>query len=213
MKTLSLRYKEFVPLSEPGTDQPTYGGKQAWFAKKSRRTRGCGPVAAANIIWYLAGSGEGYRPLCPGRDASRESFLGLMDAMYAELAPAYMGGLFSRRRFARRVVRWAERRGVPLIAHQIGPRFHSREECLEMIRQGLEQDKPVAALNLKLRHTVPSGENFGWHWVTITGLREDPDGRAWMEASSWGRRFLVDWEGYWQACRRAVLPGGFVWFE
>lgn len=212
MKDLTLHNGDFVPLDEIGTDRFAYGGKQAWFAKKSRRVRGCGPTAAANILCYLAGSAEKYRPLCPD-GATRESFLVLMDALYTALAPSFIGGLFSRRRFSRRVVRWAQKRGVALTAHQAGTRTHSQQECLAMIRHGLEQDRPVATLNLKWRYIVPGGEDFGWHWVTITGLQEEADGKTQIVVSSWGRRFLLDWNSYWQACRRAFLPGGFVWFE
>lgn len=213
MKDITLRRENFLPLIEAGTGQLLYGGKQAWFTKKGRRVRGCGPVAAANILCYLAGSGEKYRGLYPDEALTQDDFLSLMDTMYRELSPAFIGGLFSCGRFIRRTVRWAKKRGVLLTAHRSGSRSHSQEECFAMIRRGLEQNRPVAALNLKLRYTVASGENFGWHWVTITGLHTGPDGKPQIEISSWGRRFRLDWDSYWQASRRALLPGGFVWFE
>lgn len=213
MKELSLRSTGFVPLAETKTRRFTYGGNQAWFVKKSHRIRGCGPVAAANLLCYLAGSEEKYRPLYPGEALTQTDFLALMDTMYAELSPAWIGGLFSCKRFARGVTHWAKSRGVLLTAHLSGPRTHSQADCLASIRQGLEQDRPVAALNLKWRHIIPSGENFGWHWVTITGLRESSDSNPKLVVSSWGSRFLLDWDVYWNACRRALLPGGFVWFQ
>ncbi len=214
MEEVSLHNAGFVPLAEEGAGGESYGGKQAWYRKKGQRLRGCGPVAAANILCYMAGSQEKYRPLYPSGAPAQAHFLVLMEEMYAAVSPAFIGGAFSRKRFARRIIAWARRRGVPLEARFAGPRTHSCEEALEAVCQGLEKDKPVAALNLKLRYPVmPGGENFGWHWVTVTGVKRGPDGRAQLEASSWGRRFSLDWEGYWQACRKALLPGGFVWFE
>lgn len=63
------------------------------------------------------------------------------------------------------------------------------------------------------RHNLPSGEDFGWHWITITGLREGPDGKKELVVSSWGSRFFLDWDAYWDACRKPLLRGGFVCFE
>lgn len=214
MKVLSLRHTDFIPLTENETSSHAYGGRQKWFTKKSQRLRGCGPVAAANILCYLARSEEKYRPLYPDRDLTQARFSVLMAEMYAALSPAWIGGVFTRGRFVRGMTKWAQSRGVPLTVHVSGPRTQNHEEAFAMIRQGLERDKPVAALNLKLRYTVsPGGENFGWHWITITGLETGPDGRTRIVVSSWGRKFSLDWEGYWQACRRALMPGGFVWFE
>lgn len=207
---ISLHNTDFLPLTEEGRGSCTYGGRQAWFEKKGHRLRGCGPVAAANILCYLAGSCEKYRAFCPDGPPTQTQFITLMTEMYAALSPAWIGGVFTCKRFVRGVTRWAQSRGVPLTAHVSGP----RREAIDMIRQGLEQDKPVAALNLKLRYpAAPNGENFGWHWVTVTGLKTGSDGRVQMVVSSWGRMFSLDWDEYCQACRRALLPGGFVWFE
>lgn len=214
MKVLALHHTDFIPLAENVTSSCAYGGRQAWFTEKSQRLRGCGPVAAANILCYLARSEEKYRPLYSDGTLTQAHFFTLMTEMYTALAPRLVGGVFTRRRFVQGVTRWAKSRGVPLTARVSGPRTHSRQEAMAMIRQGLERDRPVAALNLKLRYTVPpGGSNFGWHWVTITGLETGPDGRMRIVVSSWGRMVSLDWDGYWQACRKALLPGGFVWFE
>lgn len=203
----------FVPLLEAETGQCTYGGRQRWFPKKGQRLRGCGPVAAANILCHLAGSGERCRPLYPGA-LTQAQFLELMEETYRALSPALVGGVFSLGRFARGVEALAWSRGVVLTVHLLRVRSHSREEALGMVREGLARGCPVAALNLKLRYRVPpGGENFGWHWVTVTGLETGPDGTVWMEVSSWGRRYLLDWEAYWEACRKSLLPSGFVWFS
>ena len=51
--TIENNYGMFVPV-EYSSGNYSYGGDQGWYSTSTKRERGCGPVAAANITNYLA---------------------------------------------------------------------------------------------------------------------------------------------------------------
>lgn len=79
----------FVPVYEGDTTY--YGGNQSWWSPNypEKESRGCGPVAAANIAYYLATKsptayGNLYKYVSPWKN----NFLTHMNEVYNVFAPA-----------------------------------------------------------------------------------------------------------------------------
>lgn len=192
----------YFPIAwEGGT---AYGGDQHWFADPLRREDGCGAVAACNLLAALAAQGGRYGALAPAGAGEIGGFLPYMDELYDQLSPGFFG-CWSRKKWTKRVLRWAGDRGVRLKAHGISAGA-PEEACAALIREGLSKGKPVAALNLwkGLRRPYP----YGWHWVTITDFPGDE-----LVLSTWGQRRTEHWKDYYAAAHRATCKGGFVYFE
>lgn len=158
-------------LQIQATDSLHVGGSQEWYPEKWQRMSGCGPTAAANLIWYLARSQAGMQSLCDVGDADRTHFLTLMEAMFTFVTPG-KGGVNRADLFVKGVIGYGQVHGVALSAKVLEiPMMSRRRPTLAQMREflltALDGDKPVAFLNLsngRLKNLE------GWHWVTIMGL-------------------------------------------
>ncbi len=218
--------KSFVPVKEieNGKVNIYYGGDQAWYedsdGNTSRVANGCGPVAAANMMYYLAKSNTTkYGELCPyvslvTTNPSKSGFINLMCAMYGAIRPSVLGE-FDYKGFASDVVTWGKLRGVTLIKHTYPYATYTQRSNTDAIIIALQKDKPVASANLKPGYSDPKypKETFGWHWVTITKYFQSTDDTRWIAVSSWGKRYSLNWDLYWEACHTSVVSSGLVWFE
>lgn len=183
----------------------SYGGDQSWFPRKRQQVTGCGAVAASNVLAALAARGGPLGPLAPdGAGASRESFLPFMEELCRRLRPGLLG-LWSRKRWTKAVLGWAEERGVPLRAESCSF-LEKQETCAAFLKRHLEKGSPVAALNL--RTGLPKKAPYDWHWIVITGLEGDT-----LTFSSWGQRRTESWSEYYGRAHGALWKGGLVAFE
>lgn len=189
-------------------DGEFYGGDQGWWleSQPKKERNGCSAVAAANALCYLALTQEEASPLYPYPDVSRNSFLEFMRVMYHVVSPASFGKL-SLRGYVKDVLSYCEKQGVPMKVKTLSG-WRPVSVCREFLIDALAKNLPVSALNLSLRKDFP----FHWHWVTITGLREE-GGITTLIASSFGQRVEVGLEEYLAHMHRALLKGGFAVFE
>lgn len=192
-----------------GDGRRHYGADQEWFSHFWRRKAGCGPTTAAQQMAYLSRSRPGLAPLCPLERLEQGPFSSYMDEVWAFVTPG-MRGLDSIDKYADGVSRFARARGLELrpvtLVVPAGTPRPSLDQCLSFLRAGLEDDCPVAFLNL---------DNGGvrnldsWHWVLLTGVRAEAGG-LFATAADGGRRVEIDL-GLWHQRTRAY--GGFVRLE
>lgn len=207
----------FAPVTEVknGKTITYYGGDQAWF-NDDRSTTGCGPVAAANIMYYLSLSSSKYENLYPYSSASKALFTIFMGTMYKQINPSSWFGEASYSSFADDTVKWAKGRNVNLTVHKAMITFDGKIPITNGIKDGLRKDKPVAIVNLnKWYHDETANADVGWHWVTVTKYYQSSSDKRWIAVSTWGKRLSLNWDAYYQSMADPLpsLGGGYVWFE
>lgn len=195
----SLKNADFIRITDENAG--FFGGAQGWLADKFSQNGGCGVVAAANILAYLALSDEKYSALYPQKTFTKSDFTAFMTELcgYVKIRNFFGKplGVWGKRRFERGAARYAKSRGVELSAVS----FTRKTSAAEYIKSALLENRPVAMLIglngrlKKVRCEYPSGGaffgNFERHWVTITELIEDGE-KITLKASSWGAGAYID---------------------
>ena len=166
------------------------GGSQRWYKSFWRRMSGCGPVAAANLIWYkLATHGI------------RSQYIELMERMFTYVTPG-IHGVNTSAIFTEGIMRYSADMKMQYSAEvlEIPKNKSSRPgigTACGFITAALQADSPLAFLNLS-SGSVKSIDS--WHWVTITafdadtmhteicdyGKQTSADISEWMETSKLG---------------------------
>lgn len=220
--------KRFVEITDGNTKY--YGGNQDWFdwldTEKNDNARfgGCGTVASANIVAYLAKHNSTYANLYRYSDYKKSNFLLHMKEMYDFVTPRHIGkktlGVWPVSVLADGIERFASNKGVELNAVNKFDSF-TRDNIIEYIKEGLEKDSPVAMLigaggSDNVTITYPNGRkdqdnSFVLHWVTITELEiNEINNKAKVKVSSWGGWGEVDLDEYIQ---NEWLYQGLQYFE
>lgn len=210
---------QFLPIQYGG--KTYYGGNQGWFYSEGSQNTGCGPVAASNQMCYMALSDSKYKSLYPYLSLSHTGFLDLMYRMQKAIDPSIVGE-FSLSSYQSDVKNYAKDNGVSLTSVSMSATQY-KSRCASFIKAGLTKNKPVASLNLRTQYNVnvqgslddqPYTRNFGWHWVTITKYYQGSDDNRWIAISSWGQRFSLNWDAYWQSSHDANLASmaGYTYF-
>lgn len=204
--TASLRQPDFLLINDPDKTATTFGCDQKWYAERWQRQAGCGPCTAATILYYLARSRDFLDHLYPAGSQAREDFTSFMSDIWHFVTPGHMG-VNEASILADGVVCYASQKGVAIHAEiQRVPPLIKRTapfaDFANFIRAGLEQDSPVAFLNLS---NGQLSNLDSWHWVTVTSL--DDSGVA--EISDSGERKSVDLGIWYQS---SWLGGAAVWF-
>lgn len=209
--SLQHAYKgDFVPVYDTDNGITYYGGHQNWYEEDSYKSNGCGPVAAANITYYLAQQsslsrpGKDYSNLYINFDITKSTFLEHMNEMYAACSPGIFGD-FSLAEWRDDVLNYANGCGVSLTATEVT--VAPLEECQQCVANGLDLDSPVAVLNLALPFGADS--EYNWHWMTITRLFESA-GILSVWVSTWGEQREIEFSILWQ--KIFYWGGGFCYF-
>lgn len=170
----SLSHIDYLQVTDSDSCETFCGSDQEWFPTEQQRLTGCGPSAAANILFYIdrkENSG------CCGRD--RATLLSFMEDAWKSVTPGKKG-IPSTTLFMEKVEQYAKRHGrifrysVLDIFPQQSERPHL-DSVIEFIRHGLQADVPIAFLNLD--HGAEEALE-SWHWVTITSISRTKDGQA-----------------------------------
>lgn len=211
---LSCEWKSnynFVIIVDPVTYERSYGGNQNWYNEQSKRNNGCGPVAAANIMYYMSTLSDKYKNLYPHSNKSKAEFLKFMNTMYSVINPS-AAGEFYYENFANDLTNWAKKQGVTVIPRTQSYTYGANSTCASFIKGALNDDKPVASLNVDASayYDPSTGVKLNWHWITITKYFQDNSGNRWVAVSSWGDRYSIDWNAYWASCNST--GGGLVRF-
>lgn len=212
---------DFVPVYS--SSKTFYGGDQGWWEDKAvmgeniepqKASTGCGPVAAANIMYYMAKSDSKYSKLYPYSTISRTNFMKFMNTMYNVVAPS-LAGEFSLDSWTSDLQGWAKSYwGVTITPYKKQVLISTtKDSCASFIKAGLKDNRPVGSLNLHLTYKdEATGDKYGWHWVTITKYYQGVSDNRWIAVSSWGERKSISWDPYWQAIHNPP-GGGFAYFK
>ena len=234
MEKHALKQADYIPVRHGGA--LSYGGSQMWFSRESDAAReraihgwGCGVVAACDLLLYLARRDDAAAtPLNAGlvhpeeidetayldylksfeRHYSRvwEPF-GIIGAGLAMAVDRYFRlfrlpyrarwrTMLDNRAAQRRIEAMLDR-DLPVILSL--PPIYTKRAALHLYRDE-RTDEEARGRALKYRA-------FGGHFITVTALETDGEGRGALTASSWGRRYYIDLAEYE---RRTDTPAGLL---
>ena len=213
-KIYSLTRPELLSISD--SNSTYFGGNQDWFLEEEKRKRGCGIVAAGNILMYMSGTATKYSPLYRG-EHTRADFTSHICEISRYLKAGSFG-IWGTMRFVSGALAFAKARGVALAPKKLTAVFTVRKAA-EFIKEGLETDKPIAMLigfNKRLKGVAcafPHGSytcSLNKHWVTVTELRENQEGKCTVGVSTWGASADIDLEDY---VRGERFCKKLIWFK
>lgn len=182
---------DFIPINLNG--KTYYGGNQWWYEDDYWQPRGCGPVAAANITYYL--DRQSSMQISGLYDYSRlnyTNFLNHMNTLYEYCSPSPIGTP-NMYKWTDDVVSYAADRGINLypVYSYAEPTY---ENTCTYIKNGLTIDSPVAVLNL----AYPNEED-GWHWMTITKYFRTAGDVRYVAVSTVGERKSILYDRLYDA--------------
>ncbi len=166
MTRISVKNPEYFEILDDMTSEKYLGCNQQWYKKPWQRMAGCGPTVAANIILYSRES----------TGISKNESLTIMDEMWKHITPT-MKGVNTTNIFYNGLVSFANSKGAGLFYDAVDiPKKNdmrpSFDKVIDFIKRSLENDMPLAFLNLCNGKEKCLDE---WHWVTLVSLeyRED----------------------------------------
>lgn len=172
--TERLSHIEYLQVTGSDSCEVFCGSDQEWFPTERQRLTGCGPSAAANILFYIERKENAG---CCGR--SRADLLSFMEEAWQSVTPE-KNGIPSTSLFLEKLKQYAKihDRKFQYSVLDVVPQRQERPSLsavMEFIRSGLKEDVPIAFLNLD----QGDEENLeSWHWVTIAGLYCSEDGQV-----------------------------------
>lgn len=188
-------------------DHTYYGGNQSWWGEatfkfgllfdRRKKDVGCAPVAAANILAYLAGKEDGFSALYPYL-YTKNDFRNMMDDVWEFVTPG-PAGFWWAGDFSQGIQRYARQRGIDLESVILNGHCASKtdlEKVVSYISAGLARDCPIA-LNVHFNTKLTAGgQSFSLHWMVITALMDQRDaegnGSIIVSISSWGNKYELD---------------------
>jgi len=140
--------------------QQYFGVLQHWYPLFWQRLSGCGPCCATNLL------------ACIDKNTNlitKDDCIQTMRAMWKFVTPG-LRGLNKAEKFAKGSNAFFEAYNLPFFCDYIicQPKDKtSLDKTLDFIKKSLQNDQPVAFLNLS-NGDIPQLER--WHWVTIVSL-------------------------------------------
>lgn len=202
MIKISIKNPEYLEILDDMTSEKYYGCNQEWYKKPWQRMAGCGPTVASNIILYNR----------KNTGISKNESLEVMDEMWKHVTPT-MKGVNTTNIFYNGLSSYAKSIDANLLYDavdvpkklEIRPSF---ENVISFIKNSLENDRPVAFLNLC------NGEEKcldKWHWVTLVSLEYEEDySCASIEILDESIKKIIDLRLWYET---TTLGGGFVSFS
>lgn len=148
-----------------------FGCDQNWYASEWQKISGCGPSTASTVLLYLQKSGRINLPI---QVMEQKDCALLMEAVWSHVTPT-PNGIYLVEQFCSGIRSFAQAHGFSLNCHSLDIPENKADRpdlanVVAFIAQGLDQDSPIAFLNLG-RGDVNNLEE--WHWVTIVALEKD----------------------------------------
>lgn len=202
MIRITINNPQYYEIIDDLTNDKYYGCNQEWFNKPWQRMAGCGPTVATNIILYS----KKYV------GTTKANSVTMMDEMWKHVTPT-MKGVNTTNIFYNGLVSYANSKESKLIydaidvpkKKEIRPTF---DKIIEFIKKSLENDTPIAFLNLC------NGDEKcldKWHWVTLVSLEYEEDlSKACIEILDEGIKKNIDLLLWYNT---TTLGGGFVSFS
>jgi len=209
MITKSISNPNLFKALDKITHKTYFGYHQECYTTEWQRISGCGPSAAANIIFYLnytrSNLGLGQRL------TKIESCISLIEEVWEYVTPGE-NGIPSTKMFYEDVLSYELAKGINAqyavcdLPEEKTYR-HKLTEVLSFLEGGLIKDAPIAFLNLcngQVKNLDP------WHWVTIISLDYAENGKsAFIKILDEGLIKKIDLALWYDT---TTLGGGFVYF-
>ena len=154
-----------------------YGGNQEWFEDSWAQKAGCASVLASHLYTY-------YLSL---HRLSKKEFLKIMNIMYSYFTPGRHGYPFLYK-FARTFCQVMQKQHIDLKPVYL-KKPQSYQQAMNFVKKSIDDHHPVCLLILF--HQAPELEDDNWHWVCITGYKEDDD-QEMIIFSDCGQRREID---------------------
>ncbi|MDD3360888.1 MAG: hypothetical protein PHW34_04360 [Hespellia sp.] len=182
------------------------GSDQEWYPSKRKKLTGCGPSTAANLLLY-----DNRRKGMSSESCDKKCLLTLMEEVWKFVTPE-ANGIPSTKLFIDGLKMYAKKkkRIYSYFSLDIPKNKEERQkisEVVEFIASGIQQDRPVAFLNLcngKEQHLER------WHWVTIYSLEYNTNiNNVWAYICDEGESKKINLS-LW--LRTSTMGGGFLYF-
>lgn len=205
-----------------------YGGFQQWFNNPNQpngatmNARGCGPVAAANMMCYEAMTNKSksklydYKFVEGADDVPFADFYKYMVKVYNTLKPGAWG-TWNLASFKSGINTFAKARGITLsfniqwIWLSTGYIKTSMNTQVNFIKKGLKANCPVALLI-----AFNSRVSYQKHWITITKIHDDQSTSSreiTVTVSTWGSRQYMDYIKYYNGILPWSVVDGLIYFK
>jgi len=203
---MEIKHLEWLQLKTG--NKILYGYNQDWYKTSFRKTRGCGPTAAAMLLLYL-NKREG--ALLPYQNHSISSISKVLESVWDFVTPGWLLGLHSTGKFCKGL-------DALLMHHELNWRcrklsitaFRSKRASLSQVvkflEDGIASDCPIAFLNL---HKGRVSVLDSWHWIALVSLSYDESENRYMATCYDSGRVVTFDVGYWLETTR--FGGGFVY--
>ncbi len=198
-----LLHLEHFRVVDVQAETLSYGCSQSFYKTRWKRVSGCGPTAASNLVLYNMMASVEMDPL------RVESCRHIMNVMFNYVTPG-LAGVNTTQRFLKGIQRYLKDHHLPYITRHLDIPKHkekrpSLEEVIDFISHAIDENMPVAFLNLHNGETKQLDE---WHWVTIVHITHTEDHtQASIQIMDDGKFFNIDL-GLWLTTTQN--KGGFI---
>lgn len=166
-----------MPLIYKDNDMIGYGGDQEWFLDSWARRAGCASVLASNMYAYYL------------HQSSYElsSFLKVMESMFHQMTPGYMGYPYLYK-FARTFVKIMKEEDIDL-KPVYQKKSKNYKHAMMFVKESIDDGHPISMLIL--HHHAKELEDDNWHWVCLSGYIPTEKGYD-IIFSDCGQRRVID---------------------
>lgn len=202
---MEIKHPEWLQVREK--DRICYGYDQSWYKTSFKRTRGCGPTAAAMLLSYL-NLHEG--KILPLKTEQLSEIIEVMEIVWTFVTPNWLLGLYSTNRFCQGMIKLFQHYQVNWHCSNLGVPVKKKKrpsmvQVVSFLEESFQNDCPVAFLNLQ-KGQAYNMEN--WHWTLLVSINYDQQNKRYLATSyDQGRAITFDL-GVWLGTTK--LGGGFV---
>ena len=199
----AILFPEAMCLVDPASGQVSWGANQEWYGDLWQRKAGCGPTAAASLLFYQKQKQRlmHRQPLL----SSRQNLLDQMNELWNYITPGH-GGVNRVSMFTEGLEKYrAEvKENFEVQALEVAedparrPQWTAVSQFLE---EALKRDEPAAFLNLCAGEEKRIDD---WHWVMISALDPQTGVITFFDESQIKEADLSLW------LRTTTKRGGFV---
>lgn len=202
---MEIKHPEWLQVSQDSLI--LYGYNQEWYSTSFRRTRGCGPTAAAMLLLYLNRRETGTLPY---KNSDISAISDTLEQVWEFVTPGWLLGLHSTQKFCTGVDQLLQYYGLEWRCDSLAiPLRKSRRPSLgqvvKFLAEGLAADCPIAFLNLQKGEVTTLDS---WHWIVLVSLGYNEQENCYLATCYDGGRTLTFDLGLWLHTTR--LGGGFV---
>ena len=199
----AILFPEAMCLVDPASGQVSWGANQEWYGDLWQRKAGCGPTAAASLLFYQKQKQRlmHRQPLL----SSRQNLLDQMNELWNYITPGH-GGVNRVSMFTEGLEKYrAEvKENFEVQALEVAEDPAQRPQWTavsQFLEEALKRDEPAAFLNLCAGEEKRIDD---WHWVMISALDPQTGVITFFDESQIKEADLSLW------LRTTTKRGGFV---